>query len=101
MVFGVVPFSTVLGGGVAGYLEGGTYDDGAKVGLIAGAIAFLPIAAAIAGLLLFIPVAGGPGAGPQITIWAVVLFVLLVSAVYSIGLSVLGSVLGVYLKEDL
>ncbi len=68
VVFGFVPFSTVLGGGVAGYLEGGSYDDGAKAGLIAGTIAFLPIAAAIAVLLLFVPVASGPGAGPQVAI---------------------------------
>lgn len=101
VVFGFVPFSTVLGGGVAGYLEGGSYDDGAKAGLIAGTIAFLPIAAAIAVLLLFVPVASGPGAGPQVAIWAVVLLVLLVSAVYAVGLGVLGGVVGVYLKEEL
>lgn len=39
-MLGFIPFSTVLGGGVAGYLEGGTYDDGAKAGAIAGLVSF-------------------------------------------------------------
>lgn len=101
VVLGFIPFSTVLGGGVAGYLEGGTYNDGAKVGGIAGLIAFLPIVAVFAVVLLFIPVAGAVDPGPQIALWAILLFVLAISAVYAVGLSIVGGVLGVYLNEEL
>lgn len=39
-----LPFSTALGGVVAGYLEGGELVDGARVGAIAGAISAVPFA---------------------------------------------------------
>lgn len=39
-----LPFSTVLGGAVAGYLQGGSVDDGLKVGALAGVLSMLPFA---------------------------------------------------------
>lgn len=103
ILLGFVPFSTVLGGGIAGYLEGGTYDDGGKVGAIAGSVAFVPFVAFVAVMFVFVPVAGGMGmdAGPQMMLWPVLLFIVVVSAVYTVGLSVVGGVIGVYLKEEL
>lgn len=100
IVFSFIPFSPVLGGGVAGYLQGTTYDAGAKAGAIAGLVAFLPFVAILGAVLLFIPVFGGFEPGPQVAFWAVALFVFVVSAVYTIGLSVVGGALGVYVKED-
>lgn len=95
-----IPFSTVLGGGVAGYLEGGDSEDGAKVGGLAGLVAFVPFVAIIAVVLLVVPVAPGPGGGAQVAVWVTVLLIALAAAVYTVGLSVLGGVLGVYLKEN-
>ena len=101
-----VPFGPLVGGAVAGYLEGGTRDDGLKVGAIAGVIALLPIFLVVAlfgtivyGLLL------GVDAGTGIPIAAgglgIVMFVVfLLGAVYLIGLSALGGYLGNYLKHD-
>lgn len=100
VVLSVIPFSTVLGGGVAGYLEGGDHADGAVVGAIAGGVAFLPLAFLIGIVLLFVPVAGDVGSGVQLAIWVSVLVVLFLAAVYAIGLSILGGVLGAYVKEN-
>lgn len=101
MVFGFVPFSTVLGGGVAGYLEGGTYNDGAKVGTIAGLVSFLPLVAVFGVVLFLIPIGVGPSPDIQLALWAAVLFIVVVSAVYAVGFSIVGGVLGVYLKNEL
>jgi hypothetical protein len=101
-----VPFGPLVGGAVAGYLEGGTRDDGLKVGAIAGVIALLPIFLVVAlfgtlvyGLLLGVDAGAGiPFAvgGLGIVIFVVFLF----GAVYLIGLSALGGYLGNYLKHD-
>lgn len=93
-----VPFSPVLGGAVAGYLQGG---DGVRVGAISGVFAAIP--AALIFLLLFlvgIGLAVGPGRG---AIFIVLAFLIVVAflAAYMVGLSALGGVLGVYLKRDI
>jgi hypothetical protein len=95
-----IPFSTVLGGGIAGYLEGGDARTGAMVGALAGAVAFVPFAVIIAVGLVFVPIVPGPGGGVQFALWVVVLLILLVVVVYTVGLSAVGGVLGVYLKEN-
>lgn len=101
IVLSFIPFSTVLGGAVAGYLEGGDYNAGGKAGGIAGVVAFLPFVAILAGLALFVPVMGGTGAGQQAAIWLMALLILTVSAVYTIGFGIVGGVIGVYLKREL
>lgn len=97
LVLAFLPFSTVLGGGVAGYLQGGEYADGAKVGAIAGVFAALPLAlffVFVGALFLVIPVR----AAMALAVFAVVL--LFFFSVYTVGLSTLGGVLGVYVKRE-
>lgn len=98
-----IPFSTVLGGGVAGYLEGGDRMAGAKVGAIAGLIVFVPLLLVGLAVLVFIPVTAtaDAGLGIQLALWVSLLVIVLLAAVYTIGLSALGGVLGVYAKNEL
>jgi hypothetical protein len=105
VVLSFLPFSTVLGGAVAGYLEGGETADGAKVGAVAGLVSFVPIALFVAVVGLFVPVVtvvegSGPAIGAGIAIWFALLAVLAVVAVYALGFSILGGVIGSYLKEQ-
>lgn len=98
VVLSFIPFSTVLGGGVAGYLEGGESTDGAKVGALAGLVALVPFVFIFGIVLFFIPVMVSPGF--QAAIWVSILFILCIATVYTVGFSILGGVLGVYLKEE-
>jgi hypothetical protein len=95
IVLSFIPLSTVIGGAVSGYLEGGTPEDGLKVGAISGALVFIPFA--LLGLfgLALLGVIGAPTAFGVIG-----LFVLVFSAIYTIGLSALGGYLGVYVKRE-
>lgn len=97
IVLSFVPGSTVLGGAVAGYLEGGRPADGVPVGALAGFIMFLPIVLfGFLGMALFLGPAGGGGFG------AFGLLVLVVfGGLYTVGLSVLGAVVGIVVKSDL
>lgn len=94
-----IPFSTVLGGGIAGYLEGGDSRSGAKVGALAGLFVFVPFVVIIAISLFFVPIVP-PGGGAQLAVWVTVLMIALVAALYTVGLSLVGGILGVYLKEN-
>lgn len=93
-----VPFSPVLGGAVAGYLQEG---DGVRVGAISGVLAAIPLA--LIGLLAFLVLVGvavgGPGAG---IVWVGLLFLVMLAflAAYTVGLSALGGILGVYLRRE-
>lgn len=93
-----IPFSTVLGGGIAGYLEGGYSRSGAKVGALAGLVALVPFVFILGIVLVFVPVTSG--AGVQLSLWLSILLIILFAAVYTIGLSTLGGILGVYVKEE-
>ncbi|QSX01088.1 DUF5518 domain-containing protein [Haloterrigena alkaliphila] len=42
IILSFIPFSTILGGAIAGYLEGGEPNNGLKVGAIAGVIMLIP-----------------------------------------------------------
>ncbi len=99
VVLSFIPFSTVLGGGIAGYLEGGDSRSGAKVGAIAGLVALVPFVFILGIVLVFVPVTSG--AGVQLTLWVSVLLIILFAAVYTVGFSTLGGVLGVYVKEEM
>lgn len=97
IVLAFLPFSTVLGGGVAGYLQGGEYADGAKVGAISGVFAAIPFAFLLvfAGVfLLAVPVRFA------LALAAFAVTLLLVLSLYTVGLSALGGVLGVYVKRE-
>lgn len=100
IVLSFIPFSTVLGGGIAGYLEGGDSAAGAKVGAIAGLVAFVPLVFILGIVLVFVPVVSGPSPGVQLALWVSILVIVLLVALYTIGLGIVGGILGVYVKED-
>jgi hypothetical protein len=104
IVLSFVPFSPVLGGAVAGYLQGGERGEGARVGAYAGVVAAIPIA-----LFLFVAVAlfgfiavspGGGGGGGAGVFLVVVLVVIVLSALYTVAFSALGGWLGNYVKYE-
>lgn len=101
VVFSFIPFSPVVGGAVAGYLE---KRDGIRVGAIAGGIAAIPLillSFLLVGVLGFFGafLNGGIGVG---ILGIFVLFVMLsFSLVYTVGLSALGGYIGVYLVDEL
>lgn len=87
IVLSFVPFSPVIGGAVAGYLEGA---DGTRVGAYAGFLAAVPFAVIVfLGLTLFM--FGGEG------VWILVGLSVLVIVAYSVVLSTLGGYLGEYI----
>jgi hypothetical protein len=104
-----LPFSTVLGGALAGYLQGPDTGEGLKAGALAGVVAVLPlllVAFLFGGVFLaMVPVGMGmmdPGAGMfgAFGILALVLL-LLFGLVYTVGFSALGGLLGAYLNREL
>lgn len=96
IVLSFIPLSTVLGGAIAGYLEGGTPEDGLRVGAIAGAIMLLPFALfGLVALFLFGFFGGAPFfflfvGGAMFT----------VAVVYTVGFGALGGYLGRYLRDE-
>lgn len=98
----IFPISPIAGGAVAGYLEGGELSDGAVVGVIAGAIALLPLLLVIGflgGLTLLAPTIGFPG-GIAALGFIAIFFGIVVLGVYAIGFSALGGVLGAYVRTE-
>ncbi|QLG28119.1 DUF5518 domain-containing protein [Halorarum halophilum] len=91
----LVPLSTLLGGAIAGYLEEGRPEDGLKVGAIAGLLMLVPFVLVLSLSLYFL------GFGGVSAVFGLMGLVgLLFSALYTVGLSVLGGYLGVYLKNE-
>lgn len=100
---GFVPLAPVLGGAIAGYLEGGNRDDGLRVGALSGVLPLLlAIPIAVVGLFVF----GGAFLGVQVpmsvSLLALVLIVvgLLFGVLYFVGLSAAGGWLGNYVRHD-
>jgi hypothetical protein len=89
----------VLGGALAGYLEGGGTNDGLRVGAISGAIASLPVLGILVLILFVVPVA--PDAG--VVLGSVVLFlgIIALAFAYTMALSAVGGVIGSYVKREL
>ncbi|MFB6129473.1 MAG: DUF5518 domain-containing protein [Salinigranum sp.] len=112
VVLSFVLFSPVLGGAVAGYLHG---TDGLRVGAISGLLAAIPLALFLAlvglvgGFFVAVPAMGGvgpgfhPGVGLGVTgaFLLLVLFGAAVAAVYTVALSAVGGLLGVYVVDEL
>lgn len=103
VVLAFLPFSAVLGGAVSGYLQGGEYGDGARVGALSGLVASVPLALLgllLAGFFLIVPVSSGPR-----SLLALALVVLVsVGAfvgIYLVGAGALGGMLGIYVAEQL
>ncbi|OVE85721.1 DUF5518 domain-containing protein [Natronolimnobius baerhuensis] len=94
IVFSFIPGSPLLGGAIAGYLEGGETTDGLWVGLFAGLIMLIPVT--FFGMVAFTFFAGGPG-----VLGTFLLVMFLIGMLYALGLSIFGAVIGVYLKNEL
>ncbi|NHX36725.1 MULTISPECIES: DUF5518 domain-containing protein [Halolamina] len=96
IVFSFAGVSPLLGGAAAGFLE---RRDGARIGALAGLFAALPMAAVVVlfgGFAFLLMGFGEPFAGGVVILLFAVLFV----AVYTVALSTVGGVLGVYLAEE-
>ncbi|NLV07245.1 hypothetical protein GOC83_14010 [Haloarcula rubripromontorii] len=104
LLSGFVPLAPLLGGGIAGYLEGGGRDDGVRVGFLSGVIGlaislvlFAVVFVFLTAFLAIVPDALG-------VFGAMGLLVLVVgtimTAAYFLGLSALGGWLGNYVKHD-
>ena len=104
IVLSFVPLSPLLGGAVAGYLQGGTRSDGLRVGAISGVLSLLVGAVFFLIFALFLGVfAIGAGAPRAFSAFGF-LFLLVaavLSALYTVGLSAVGGWLGNYAKYDL
>ncbi|MEF8807775.1 DUF5518 domain-containing protein [Natronomonas sp.] len=94
VVLSFIPLSPILGGAAAGYLEGGEERDGLVVGTIAGVIALIPFVlfGMLAAVLLI-----APGGIRLLPLLAVFLFFV---AIYTVGLSALGGIVGIYVKNE-
>jgi len=95
-VLSFVPFATVLGGTLAGYLCGGTSADALKTGAVAGAVMTLPFVAIVAVFLFLFGFAGAPA---EFGLFALLLIGL--GAAYTLGSGVIGGYLGHYLRGEL
>ena len=95
-VLSFVPFATVLGGALAGYLCGGTSGDALKTGAVAGAVMTLPFLVVVAFVLFLLGFAGAPA-----EFGVLALFVVGLGAAYTLGSGVVGGVLGHYLRGEL
>lgn len=94
-----LPLSTVLGGGVAGYLERGFGRLGAGAGAIAGVVAAIPYL--LVGLYLGLsPTVTLPGPELGISPVVIVAGVTGFALIYAVGLSVLGSLIGGYVFDE-
>lgn len=102
VVFAFLPFSPVIGGAVSGYLEGGDYRDGAKVGAISGVIATVPIALLLTFVAAFFTIVPAAGGRMGVGVFFGFLFVVIVAffLVYTVGLSALGGALGIALADE-
>jgi hypothetical protein len=100
-VLSFVPFSPVLGSGVAGYLEQSGTGRSVSVGALSGFLAMLP------GIVILLFVTAGMYAGLAavqaaslgVVVVAAMLFVLLFVGAYGAGLGALGGFVGGYLAE--
>jgi hypothetical protein len=95
-VLGFVPFSPVLGGAAASYMNPSERSSGVAVGAIAGLLSVLPLfaIAAFAAAGLFTGLVGEVAA----TVGLVLVVGLLLTTVYTVGLSALGGYLGDWLR---
>jgi hypothetical protein len=100
----LVPFAPVVGGMVAGYLEGGDRSAGLRVGALSGGVALVPLL--VLGVVLanvFVFVLSGAVGVPR-AVGGLGLVVLLLGtvflAVYTVGLSTAGGWLGNYVRYD-
>ena len=94
IVLSVLPGSPLIGGAVAGYLEGGGAGAGLRVGALAGLVMLVPLT--FFGLFAAAFFLGGPGA-----IGVMLAVALLFGAFYTVGLSILGGIVGAVFADEL
>ncbi|EMA23728.1 DUF5518 domain-containing protein [Haloarcula argentinensis] len=104
LLSGFVPLAPLLGGGLAGYLEGGERADGVRVGFLSGVIGlaislvfFVLVFVFLAAVLAIAPEALGVFGAMGLL---VLVLGTLTTAAYFLGLSALGGWLGNYVKYD-
>lgn len=102
VILSFLMLSPLLGGLLAGYLEGGDRDDGLRVGAISGVIAIVPLVGLLLlfGGVLAVFLVGGLPARVGAVGAVFVLFGLAVISAFTVGLSALGGWLGNYLRVD-
>lgn len=91
-----IPVSPVLGGAVAGYLEGSDADNGLKVGALSGAFAMVPLVVIVPfGLFVFVfdPIVA-------VSVFFVIALAVGFLLLYTVGFGAIGGVLGVYLYRE-
>jgi hypothetical protein len=101
VVVSFVPFSPVLGGAVAAYLQKGDGNESLRVGAISGVMAAAPLVLIITfvfGFLSLIPLAEGEPVATGF-FWLILLFSAGVILVYSVGLSAAGGFVGHVILE--
>ncbi len=101
VVLAFIPFSTVLGGGVAGYLQKGARNDGLRVGAISGLIALVPIfifGTLFGGMFMFSMLGLGPRG--MLSFGFIFLLGLFFIVLYTVALSALGGYLGAYIATE-
>lgn len=91
-----VPLSPLLGGAIAGYLEGADTGGGLKVGTLSGVIALIPLLV-IVPFVLFVFVLEPIAAFSILLILTIGVAFL---AVYTVGFGAIGGLVGAYLYEE-
>jgi len=95
----LLPFAALVGGGVAGYLQQGDVNEGARVGAYAGGIAAIP---AVLGVFIVGGFLVGAASLSQVFFAPVLaLFALLVVPVYYLVAGGVGGAVGSYLHSEL
>lgn len=102
VVLSFVPFSPILGGGAAGYLQHGSRNEGVKVGAISGVIATIPLVLGVLLIVSIFTIVPAGMDGPRIALGGLVLAlgVFLFAGIYTIGLGAVGGYIGAYLAEE-
>ena len=102
VMFTVLPFSPVVGGAIAGYLQGGDQSAAIRVGALSGVLAAIPMVFVLLLLATIVPFLPAFGTAGSITAVFGLLGIaaLIFALLYSVGLSVLGAVLGRYLSRE-
>ena len=105
-VFGgpIIPGATIVGGAVAAYLQGGSREEGVKIGALTGLVSLLPLLAlgAVFGNIfigLFLGGFGVPRAFSGLGVFVLVA-VVISAVVYTVAFSAAGGWLGNYVRYD-
>lgn len=96
IVASFVPFSPILGGGVAAYFQNGDSNESIRVGALSGIIAAVPLVVIVTivfGFLSIVPLVEGHPSG-SVFFGVLLVFVAGMALVYTVALSALGGFVG-------